>query len=263
MTFKERMKGFVMSSFIGRQLVKLWVYREHNVDVHLESEQKGATKQYYDLDENEIEEIINNSDEVRLITPLPENIADNWEMQDDLTDEEEAIMIASMQNNKLEDDIPDQVLNDEHFSYEDAMEYNEAWYPDTGNDYPNTSSIKLWIQEVKWAGLDDIDLYYEYVERYDVKKPRADHRINFKEKERLLDSTSYLIARKQWYCGRKPQGMSDWDWHIKTRDMRPPAGTFGKKGDEMWEPYDRDYVYKSGHTKEFDRKLKEGEKVEW
>ena len=57
--------------------------------------------------------------------------------------------------------------------------------------------------------------------------------------------------------------MSDWDWHIKTRDMRPPAGTFGKKGDEMWEPYDRDYVYKSGHTKEFDRKLKEGEKVEW
>ena len=185
MTFKERMKGFVMSSFIGRQLVKLWVYREHNVDVHLESEQKGATKQYYDLDENEIEEIINNSDEVRLITPMPENIADNWEMQDDLTDEEEAIMIASMQNNKLEDDIPDQVLNDEHFSYEDAMEYNEAWYPDTGNDYPNTSSIKLWIQEVKWAGLDDIDLYYEYVERYDVKKPRADHRINFKEKENL------------------------------------------------------------------------------
>ena len=263
MSGKDRLKKFFMGTFVGRQLVKLWVYRDYNVNAHIESKEGEAIKKYYDLDEEEIDAIINNSDDTRLITPMPEDVANSWEMQDDLTDEEEAIMIASMQNNRLEDDIPDQVLNDEHFSYEDAMRYDEAWYPDAGNDYPDQNLLKDWIQEVKWAGLDDIDLYYEYVDRYDVKTPRADHIINDREKERLLDSSAYLIARKQWYCGRKPQGMSDWDWHIKTRTMRPPAGTFGKKGDEMTIPYDYDYQYESGKVKGFDKKLKEGERVEW
>ena len=261
MTFKERMKGFVMSSFIGRQLVKLWVYREHNVDVHLESEQKGATKQYYDLDENEIEEIINNSDEVRLITPMPENIADNWEMQDDLTDEEEAIMIASMQNNKLEDDIPDQVLRGESVDEDDELEFEDGWYPDEGNKRPHIGAIKEWIKNVKWSNMNDYDLFVEYRERFGLE-PQKRQKISYKQKESLLDSTAFLIARKQWYLGRKPSSMTDFDWDERKRDKRPTAGSFSKN-DYMFKAYDRGYEYKSGDRDILEEKLKEGQSLRW
>lgn len=243
-------------SFAVNKVKKL---REYNVKAQIVTDDKK-----YDRIESErdLEELIEHAEEIRVETPFPDEVLpETVEFADDISWEEEAIMIASMQNNNIEDDIPDQVLRGESVDEDDELEFEDGWYPDEGNKRPHIESIKEWIRNVKWSNMNDYDLYVEYRERFGLE-PTKRQRISYSQKETLLDSTAFLIARKQWYLGRKPSSMTDWEWNERTRFKRPPAGSFSKN-DYMYKAYDQNYVYESGDRDIMEEKLKEGESIRW
>tara|TARA_R110002020_G_scaffold51224_1_gene145098 strand:+ start:556 stop:1368 length:813 start_codon:yes stop_codon:yes gene_type:complete len=118
---------------------------------------------------------------------------------------------------------------------------------------PNIFRIKQWVENVKWAGMDDAELKEEWRSMRYGRNPEEEGSLAFKrntltrgQRKTLLDSVAYKVARKIWYVGRKPSSMTDWEWNEATKHMRPPAGSFGK-GDWMEKhPYDVNYIYESG-----------------
>ena len=69
--------------------------------------------------------------------------------------------------------------------------------------------------------------------------------------EYAIDRTAYRVARKIYYVGRKPSGMTPEQWDDDTAGMRPQEGTYHKKGKtrEIWTngfPYGPDYQYRTG-----------------
>jgi len=258
MNFRNIVKS-VKTGVVHFAIQKLQKLREYNVQAHIEIEDKKFTRIESEKDLEELEE---HAEEIRIKTPFPDEVvAETVEFADDISWEEEAIMVASMQNNNIEDDVPDQVLRGESVDEDDELEFEDGWYPDEGNKRPHIESIKEWIKNVKWSNMNDYDLFVEYRERFGLD-PQKRQKISYRQKESLLDSTAFLIARKQWYLGRKPSSMTDFDWNERTRDKRPTAGSFSKN-DYMYKAYDRNYEYKSGDRDIMEEKLKEGESVRW
>jgi len=68
------------------------------------------------------------------------------------------------------------------------------------------------------------------------------------EFEYAIDRTAYRVARKIYYVGRKPSGITPEQWDDDTAGMRPPEGTYSPKT-ERWTngfPYGPDYNYRDG-----------------
>ena len=148
----------------------------------------------------------------------------------------------------------------DRIAHPDAWEraYYPAGQPAEGGQWgkkPDIGRIKQWVEDVKWAGMDDVELKEEWM---GLKKRSADSKkesgsrafkktaFTTKQRENLLDSEAYMVARKIWYVGRKPSSMSDWEWNEHTRGMRPPEGSFGENDVFGDFPYGKTYVYKSG-----------------
>ena len=68
------------------------------------------------------------------------------------------------------------------------------------------------------------------------------------EFEYAIDRTAYRVARKIYYVGRKPSGMTPEQWDDDTAGMRPVEGTYSPTT-EHWTngfPYGPDYEYRTG-----------------
>ena len=68
------------------------------------------------------------------------------------------------------------------------------------------------------------------------------------EFEYAIDRTAYRVARKIYYVGRKPSGMTPEQWDADTAGMRPVEGTYSPTT-EHWTngfPYGPDYEYRTG-----------------
>lgn len=203
----------------------------------------------------------------------------NLQISDDLNDEERARVIATAQQHGRGVDIDDKtiiankagrpspIIKEQLKGYaiaEQPQEYQEAIYPQEFK--ANIPLLKTWVDNVKIASLSDDEImeeYYKWRENPEFQQfakvdPKVGNLVrNMKKKVRnpqttrklLVDSIAYMVARKLWYVGRKPAGMSDWDWHVKTKILRPAEGTFDVKREERWVnfKYTKDWVYESGY----------------
>ena len=104
--------------------------------------------------------------------------------------------------------------------------------------------------------MSTLDMQVEYGIKFNMKTPS---KWDDKMKKTLVEAVAYLVARKIWYVGRKPSGMSDGEWDDLTRDKRPKQGSFSKN--EHWGgafPYTQEYSYSSWGDKEIDMLEKSG-----
>lgn len=102
--------------------------------------------------------------------------------------------------------------------YEFNTDYREPIYPET---YVHIDTLKEWVRNVKLRN-----------------EPNYNKRLSDVEKENLVDSIAYKIARKIYYVGVRPKTMTDEEWDKATKHMRPPKGTFHKKTDARKENKD-------------------------
>ena len=143
----------------------------------------------------------------------------------------------------------------DRIAHPDAWEraYYPAGQPAEGGQWgkkPDIGRIKQWVEDLKWAGIKEewMGLKKRSADSKKESGSRAFKKTAFttKQRENLLDSEAYMVARKIWYVGRKPSSMSDWEWNEHTRGMRPPEGSFGENDVFGDFPYGKTYVYKSG-----------------
>jgi len=127
---------------------------------------------------------------------------------------------------------------------------------------PNIMALKTWIETVKWAHMSPIDLRLEYNRH---KGTTADTPLNHIQRNALLDSVAYKIARKFYYVGRRSAQETDSQFNERTKHMRPAMGSFSPN--DTWTsqafPYDETYQYTAGFIPELEEKLKGGETIRW
>jgi len=244
---------------------------------HIDMEVGG--KKIDDNSEVERQEAINSDEDIDINYEdhMPKDMK-NLQISDDLNEEERARVIATAQQHGRGVDVDDKtiiankakrpspVVKEQLKGYaiaEQPEEYQGAIYPEEFRaDIP---ALKLWVETVKIANLSDDEImeeYYQWRENPEFQQfSSVDSKVgdlvrSMKKRVRnpqttrklLVDSIAYMVARKLWYVGRKPAGMSDWDWHNKTKHLRPAQGTFDMKREERWRnfKYTKDYVYESG-----------------
>ena len=155
--------------------------------------------------------------------------------------------ITNKEQNTKDNDPPDYTLlgnwdiNEQKW-HNSNINYPDGWrtpiYPGGKSDVtssalgkkPNIQMIRQWVEDVKLAGKSQSELDTEYNHMYsqmDQKDPWSK-----KKMDRLINSIAFVVARKIWYVGRKPSGMSDIEWDRDTKHMRPDEGTYsmGQKG---------------------------------
>jgi hypothetical protein len=111
---------------------------------------------------------------------------------------------------------------------------------------PNIQMIRQWVEDVKLAGKSQSELDIEYNRMYmqmEQKDPWSK-----KKMDRLIKSIAFVVARKIWYVGRKPSGMTDIEWDRDTKHMRPDDLTFDASFVQNFynEYVEPEYVYSSG-----------------
>tara|TARA_B110000495_G_C22983060_1_gene578114 strand:+ start:648 stop:1415 length:768 start_codon:yes stop_codon:yes gene_type:complete len=200
---------------------------------------------------------------------IPDDIdEDSVTIADNLTDEQLAMVVThsiqrpeeQMKKSEPYDDILDNSEN--AISANSAPEMPDGWdtayFPaggETGGK-PNMARIREWVKNVKFTNMSTLDMQVEYGIKFNMKTP---NKWDDKMKKTLVEAVAYLVARKIWYVGRKPSGMSDGEWDDLTRDKRPPQGSFSKN--EHWGgafPYTQEYSYSSWGDKEVDMLEKSG-----
>lgn len=155
--------------------------------------------------------------------------------------------ITNKEENIKENDPPDYALlgnwdTKRQQWHNSDINYPDGWrtpiYPGGKSDVtssalgkkPNIQMIRQWVEDVKLAGKSQSELDREYNGMYNQMEQTEPWS---KEKmDRLVNSIAFVVARKIWYVGRKPSGMSDIEWDRDTKHMRPDEGTYsmGKKG---------------------------------
>ena len=127
---------------------------------------------------------------------------------------------------------------------------------------PNIMALKTWIETEKWADMSPIDLRMEYNRHKGTTSTKP---LSSKQKNTLLDSVAYKIARKYWYVGRRSSQETDAQFNERTKHMRPAMGSFSPN--DTWTsqafPYEETYQYSAGEIPELEEKLKEGETIKW
>lgn len=125
--------------------------------------------------------------------------------------------------------------------------WSVAYYPAGGNSKkkPNIQAIREWVQNVKLSNLSNEEVSLEYSRI--LAKP-VPSKLNKSVRDSLIDSITFMVARKIWYVGRRSADFTDHEWNEETKHMRPPQGSFSKN--EKWTttpfPYGEEYVYTSG-----------------
>ena len=244
---------------------------------HMDMEVGG--KKIDDNSEVERQKAINSNEDITIEYEkyMPKDMK-NLQISDDLNEEERARVIATAQQHGRGVDVDDKtiianktnrpspIIKEQLKGYaiaEQPEEYQSAILPEEFR--ANIPALKLWVETVKIANLSDDEVmeeYYQWRENPEfqqfsnvdpkvgglVKKMKKRRRDPQTTRKLLVDSIAYMVARKLWYVGRKPAGMSDWDWHDKTKHLRPAEGTFDMKRKERWRnfKYTKDYVYESG-----------------
>jgi len=122
-----------------------------------------------------------------------------------------------------------------------------AYFPAGGESggKPNLSYIREWVENTKLAGMSNEEMGQEYSRVLQKKVPS---KLDRSKREALVNSITYMVARKIWYVGRRSVDYTDHTWNEATKHMRPPQGSFGKN--DIWVnvefPYGQEYVYTSG-----------------
>jgi hypothetical protein len=125
--------------------------------------------------------------------------------------------------------------------------WSVAYYPagGEGGGKPNLQYIKEWVENVKLSNMSSEDLSFEYSRVMNKPQPNG---VDSEKRSEMVDSITYMVARKIWYVGRRSADFTDHEWNEHTKDMRPPEGSFGKN--DVWTnipfPYGQEYVYTSG-----------------
>ena len=156
--------------------------------------------------------------------------------------------VVNKEQNIKDNDPPDQYIEFGTWDrkrkefYNSNINYPDGWrkpiFPagkssPTDTSYgkkPNIQMIRQWVDNVKLAGKSQMELEKEYNVMYDQDSIKTGWT---KEKmDRLINSIAFVVARKIWYVGRKPSGMSDTEWDNDTRHMRPNDQSYstGQKG---------------------------------
>ena len=142
--------------------------------------------------------------------------------------------------------------------------WSVAYYPagGEGGGKPNLSYIREWVENTKLANMSNEDLGHEYSRVLGTKVPS---KLDTEKRESLVDSITYMVARKIWYVGRRSADYTDAEWNEETKHMRPEKGSFGKN--DIWKnvqfPYGQEYVYTSGDVHKAMSELKSGGKLSY
>ena len=234
----------------------------------------------YGNDEPKENEIVKD----RVAYGIPSDIDPNSiVMGDDLSPSEEIAFMESItdkENKIMENDASDDYIDysDESYSKYDKPtpvlpkypdSYRKAIYPGGKNSptdtalgkKPNIQMIRRWVEDVKLAGKSQRALEQEYNKMYDqdsIPSGWDNTKMN-----NLVNSIAFVVARKIWYVGRKPSGMSDIEWDRDTRHMRPDEGTYsmGQKGQKYGYQKITDFVGYHKVPENFHNKYIESEYV--
>jgi len=171
--------------------------------------------------------------------------------------------ITNKEQNTKDNDPPDYTLlgnwdiNEQKW-HNSNISYPDGWrtpiYPGGKSDVtssalgkkPNIQMIRQWVEDVKLASKSQSELDTEYNHMYrqmDQKDPWSKDKM-----DRLINSIAFVVARKIWYVGRKPSGMTDIEWDRDTKHMRPDDLTFDASFVQNFynEYVEPEYVYSSG-----------------
>ena len=149
--------------------------------------------------------------------------------------------LANKEQNTVDNDPPDKYIEFGTWDRKDQSWYGTPVYPDdwrkpiypagrsdpnssTYGNKPNIQMIEQWVEDVKFAGKSQRELEQEYNIMYDQESMGTGW--DKKKMDRLIKSVGYVVARKIWYVGRKPSGMSDIEWERDTKHMRPDDQSF-------------------------------------
>jgi hypothetical protein len=139
--------------------------------------------------------------------------------------------------------------------YDDIKAHRDiAYYPAGKNPHgrgdegkkPNIEAIRQWVENTKIGNASHITISENFGKEYGF----VGWGFSDKEKENAINEVAFLVARKIWYVGRKPDYMIDEDWQKETKHMRPAEGSFS--ANEKWAngfPYGETYKYESGKIK--------------
>jgi len=193
------------------------------------------------------------------------------EINDDASDEEQALSLKSVQEGAFENDnVTDNAIFNK---YSDSDPLKDST-PKSGWDYevlpagassggekPNMRAIAVWVRDTKLGDMTTDMKKSEYVKVHGGNNLPSTW--DKKMEDKLVDTISFLVARKIWYVGRRSDKDDDDSWQEKTADKRPSQGTFSKN--EHWAngfPYTQEYSYKSW-GKEESMQLKTTGKLSW
>lgn len=142
--------------------------------------------------------------------------------------------------------------------------WSAAFYPAGGESgrKPNIHHIREWVENTKLANISVEEMTYEYSRVLNEPVPS---KLDKKKRNALIDSITFMVARKIWYVGRRSSEFTDHEWNEHTKHMRPPQGSFSKN--ESWKtthfPYGEEYVYTSGDVHKMMNDLKSGATVKY
>jgi len=111
--------------------------------------------------------------------------------------------------------------------------------------FVDIDALRDWVRTTKINRDEDL----QDALRYDVLKISVNlHGLWTSTLDRAIDHIAFKVARKIYYVGKKPVGMTPEEWDDYSRNLKPEPGTYSKNEDwgERGFPYGSDYITREG-----------------